>query len=106
LILGANICRHGGANAPGNRDGLWSKGKTLSPSAGMASWRRRRHPIRSSSGCNRKSVKALSDATIKQKLAVQGLDVHYLAGPAFATFIDQESEKWSKIIREAGINKP
>jgi tripartite-type tricarboxylate transporter receptor subunit TctC len=48
---------------------------------------------------------ALSDPAIKQKLAVQGLDVHYLSGPAFGTFIDSESEKWSKIIREAGINK-
>jgi len=49
---------------------------------------------------------ALSDATIKQKLAVQGLDVHYLAGPAFGNFIDEESERWSKIIRDANINRP
>ena len=49
---------------------------------------------------------ALSDTDIKQKLAVQGLDVHYLAGPAFGNFIDQESERWSKIIRDANINKP
>jgi tripartite-type tricarboxylate transporter receptor subunit TctC len=48
---------------------------------------------------------ALSDTAIKQKLAVQGLDVHYLPGPEFGKFIDSESEKWSKIIREAGINK-
>src|SRR3984885_1412898 len=47
-------------------------------------------------------AQALSDATIKQKLAVQGLDVHYLAAAAFGKFIDQESERWSKIIREAG----
>jgi tripartite-type tricarboxylate transporter receptor subunit TctC len=47
---------------------------------------------------------ALSDATVKQKLAVQGLDVHYLPGPEFERFIDSETEKWSKIIREAGIN--
>jgi tripartite-type tricarboxylate transporter receptor subunit TctC len=47
---------------------------------------------------------ALSDATVKQKLAVQGLDVHYLPGPEFGKFIDNETEKWSRIVREAGIN--
>ena len=49
---------------------------------------------------------ALSDATVKQKLTVQGLDVHYLPGPEFGKFIDGESEKWSRIVREAGLNKP
>jgi tripartite-type tricarboxylate transporter receptor subunit TctC len=49
--------------------------------------------------------RALSDPTVKQKLIVQGLDVHYLPGTAFGQFIDAESEKWSKIIQEAGINK-
>jgi tripartite-type tricarboxylate transporter receptor subunit TctC len=49
---------------------------------------------------------ALADPTIRQKLAVQGLDVHYLPGPEFGKFIDGETEKWGKIIREAGINKP
>jgi tripartite-type tricarboxylate transporter receptor subunit TctC len=48
---------------------------------------------------------ALADATVKQKLAVQGVDVHYLPGAEFGKFIDNETEKWSKIIREAGINK-
>jgi tripartite-type tricarboxylate transporter receptor subunit TctC len=47
---------------------------------------------------------ALSDATVKQKLAVQGLDVHYLPGPEFGKFIEDETGKWSKIVREAGIN--
>jgi tripartite-type tricarboxylate transporter receptor subunit TctC len=49
---------------------------------------------------------ALADTNIKQKLAVQGLDVHYLPGPEFGKFIDAETEKWGRIIREAGINKP
>ena len=49
---------------------------------------------------------ALSDTDIKQKLAVQGLDVHYLPGEGFGKFIDSESDKWRRIIREAGINKP
>jgi tripartite-type tricarboxylate transporter receptor subunit TctC len=48
---------------------------------------------------------ALSDAAIRQKLVVQGLDAHYLPGPEFGKFIDSETEKWSKVVREAGINK-
>lgn len=48
---------------------------------------------------------ALSDATIRQKLVVQGMDAHYLPGREFGKFVDSESEKWSKVIREAGINK-
>lgn len=48
---------------------------------------------------------ALANADIKQKLAIQGLDVHYLPGPDFARFIDSESAKWSKVIRDAGLNK-
>jgi tripartite-type tricarboxylate transporter receptor subunit TctC len=50
-------------------------------------------------------AQALSDATIRQKLAVQGLDVHYLPGPEFGKFIDSETEKWSRIVREAGLDK-
>jgi tripartite-type tricarboxylate transporter receptor subunit TctC len=50
-------------------------------------------------------AQALSDATIKQKLAVQGLDVHYLPGVEFGKFIDSETEKWSRIVREAGLDK-
>jgi tripartite-type tricarboxylate transporter receptor subunit TctC len=49
--------------------------------------------------------RALSDTAVRQKLIVQGLDVHYLPGAEFGEFIDSESEKWGKIIREAGINK-
>jgi tripartite-type tricarboxylate transporter receptor subunit TctC len=48
---------------------------------------------------------ALFDAAVKQKLVVLGLDAHYLPGPEFGKFIDTETRKWSKIIREAGINK-
>ena len=48
---------------------------------------------------------ALANAEIKQKLAIQGLDVHYLPGPEFGKFIDSESAKWSKVIRDAGLNK-
>jgi tripartite-type tricarboxylate transporter receptor subunit TctC len=48
---------------------------------------------------------ALANPEIKQKLAIQGLDVHYLPGPQFGKFIDSESAKWSKVIRDAGLNK-
>jgi tripartite-type tricarboxylate transporter receptor subunit TctC len=48
---------------------------------------------------------ALADPSVKQKLVVQGLDVHYLPGPEFGTFIENETQKWGRIIREAGINK-
>lgn len=47
---------------------------------------------------------ALADTIVKQKLAVQGVDVHYLPGPAFGKFIDNETGKWSKIIHAAGIS--
>jgi tripartite-type tricarboxylate transporter receptor subunit TctC len=48
---------------------------------------------------------ALADATIRQKLVVQGMDANYLPGPEFGKFVDGETEKWGKIIREAEINK-
>jgi hypothetical protein len=31
--------------------------------------------------------------------------VHYLPGPDFAKFIDSERTKWSRVIRDAGLNK-
>jgi tripartite-type tricarboxylate transporter receptor subunit TctC len=48
---------------------------------------------------------ALSDDSVKQRLSAQGLDPHYLPGPQFGKFIEHETEKWGKIIREAGLNK-
>jgi tripartite-type tricarboxylate transporter receptor subunit TctC len=48
---------------------------------------------------------ALSDGDVKQKLSVQGLDVHYLPGPEFGKFVQGETDKWGKIIREAGLDK-
>jgi tripartite-type tricarboxylate transporter receptor subunit TctC len=48
---------------------------------------------------------ALSDESVKQRLSVQGLDPHYLPGPEFGKFIEGETEKWGKIIREVGLNK-
>ncbi|KIZ48160.1 MULTISPECIES: tripartite tricarboxylate transporter substrate binding protein [Rhodopseudomonas] len=49
---------------------------------------------------------ALSDDSVKQKLLAQGLETHYLPGPEFGAFIDDESKKWGKIIEEAGLKQP
>ncbi len=48
---------------------------------------------------------ALSDGDVKQKLSAQGLDVHYLPGPEFGKFVQGETDKWGRIIREVGLNK-
>jgi tripartite-type tricarboxylate transporter receptor subunit TctC len=48
---------------------------------------------------------ALSDGDVRQKLSLQGLDVHYLPGPEFGKFVQGETDKWGKIIREAGLDK-
>jgi hypothetical protein len=40
------------------------------------------------------------------KSSVQGLDVHYLPCLEFGKFIDGATGKGSRIVREAGINKP
>ena len=48
---------------------------------------------------------ALADAVVKEKLSVQGLDPNFLPGAEFGKFVDSETEKWGKIIREAGIDK-
>jgi tripartite-type tricarboxylate transporter receptor subunit TctC len=50
--------------------------------------------------------RALSDTAVQQKMSIQGLDVHYLPGPEFGKFVAGETDKWSKIIREVGLNKP
>lgn len=48
---------------------------------------------------------ALAETAVKQKLSVQGVDVHYLPGAEFGRFIAGESDKWGKIIREIGVSK-
>jgi tripartite-type tricarboxylate transporter receptor subunit TctC len=48
-------------------------------------------------------IRALADAEIKQKLLVQGLEARGGTAAEFGQFIDAETEKWSKLIREAGL---
>lgn len=47
--------------------------------------------------------RALSDPEIKNKLLAQGLDAHGTTAAEFGTFIDEETRKWSDVIRKAGI---
>jgi tripartite-type tricarboxylate transporter receptor subunit TctC len=48
-------------------------------------------------------IRALADPEIKQKLLVQGLEARGGSAAEFGQFIDAETEKWSKLIREAGL---
>lgn len=48
-------------------------------------------------------LRALKDNDVQQKLIAQGLEAHGLSGADFATFIDDETAKWSKVIQEAGL---
>jgi tripartite-type tricarboxylate transporter receptor subunit TctC len=46
---------------------------------------------------------ALADPEVKQKLIAQGLEVHSSTAAEFGQFIDDETRKWSAVIREAGL---
>jgi tripartite-type tricarboxylate transporter receptor subunit TctC len=48
-------------------------------------------------------IRALGDAEVKQKLIVQGLEAHPRPAAEFGKFIDEETAKWSKLIREGGL---
>jgi tripartite-type tricarboxylate transporter receptor subunit TctC len=48
-------------------------------------------------------VRALADPAVKQKLLVQGLEARAGTAAEFGTFIDEETRKWSELIREAGL---
>jgi tripartite-type tricarboxylate transporter receptor subunit TctC len=48
-------------------------------------------------------VRALDDSEVKQKLFVQGLEAHGSTAAEFGQFIDDETRKWSALIREAGL---
>lgn len=50
-------------------------------------------------------VRALADPEVKQKLLVQGLEAHGGTASAFGKFIDEETHKWSKVIRDAGLKE-
>jgi hypothetical protein len=48
-------------------------------------------------------VRALADPEVKKKLLVQGLEPRPGSAAAFGKFIDDETRKWSELIREAGL---
>jgi tripartite-type tricarboxylate transporter receptor subunit TctC len=48
-------------------------------------------------------VRALADPGVKQKLLVQGLEARAGTAAEFGAFIDDETRKWSELIREAGL---
>jgi len=48
-------------------------------------------------------VRALADHEVKQKLLVQGLEAHGGTAAEFGKFIDDETRKWSELIRVAGL---
>ncbi len=48
-------------------------------------------------------IRALADPEVKQKLLVQGLEARGGTAAEFGKFIDDETNKWSKVIRDAGL---
>jgi tripartite-type tricarboxylate transporter receptor subunit TctC len=52
---------------------------------------------------NRIANEAMADASVKAKLADQGLTVAGDSPEHFRGFIDSEIKKWSKVIKDAGL---
>ena len=52
---------------------------------------------------NRVANQAMNDPAIKQKLADQGLTVAGDSPEQFRDFIDSETKKWAKVIKDAGV---
>jgi tripartite-type tricarboxylate transporter receptor subunit TctC len=52
---------------------------------------------------NRVANAAMSDPSVKQKLADQGLTVAGDTPEAFRAFIDSETTKWAKVMKDAGV---
>ena len=48
-------------------------------------------------------LRALAEPTIKDKLTAQGLEVRAGTAAEFGQFIDNETQKWTRLIREAGL---
>ncbi len=48
-------------------------------------------------------LRALADPGIKQKLVNAGLEARGLPGTEFSKFLDDETRKWTDVIRKAGI---
>jgi hypothetical protein len=53
---------------------------------------------------NRETNSAIADSTIKARLAGPGFTVLHLGSPAaFGKFLVEETEKWGKVVKFAGI---
>ncbi len=48
-------------------------------------------------------MRALADPEVKQKLVVQGLEARGGTAAEFGQFIDDETRKWSELIRVTGL---
>lgn len=48
-------------------------------------------------------LRALAEPAIKDKLTAQGLEVRAGSAAEFGQFIDSETQKWTKLIRDAGL---
>jgi len=48
-------------------------------------------------------VNVMQDAEVKKKFADLGVDAGYSTPERFATFIESETAKYAKLIKEAGI---
>lgn len=48
-------------------------------------------------------LRALDDSTVKQKLLDMGLEASGAPGAKFATYIDDQTRKWTGVIRSANI---
>jgi len=48
-------------------------------------------------------LRALADPGVKAKILAQGLDAHGTTAAEFGKFMDDETRKWTDVIRKAGI---
>ncbi len=49
------------------------------------------------------AFRALADPEVKQKLLVQGLEARGGSAAEFGKFVDDETRKWTEVIRAAGL---
>jgi tripartite-type tricarboxylate transporter receptor subunit TctC len=49
-------------------------------------------------------IAAHADETVRARLAAQGFEVSGVTGAAFAQSIDQQFERWAKIVRATGFS--
>ena len=48
----------------------------------------------------------VADATIKSRLAALGVEPRQMNTPEFGKFIADETAKWGRVVREAGMKPP